>query len=251
MINQKVALKQLHNLGYEADVAANGQEVLQLLTNIPYDLILMDCQMPVQDGFETTREIRRRQQAEPPTSRLRCPVVIALTANAMKEDQQRCLDAGMDDYLSKPVSKEKLATVLERWSRNLLTPEVTIIPESAVSTTDVPALDLNWEHLHQLSEGNREFELELLQMFVEDTQTHLETLEVAIATNDCQQVMRAAHHLKGSSGNAGVTAMYISAEKLEQLADRQQLEGAIALLADLNQFFDRLRTFLTIGLGNP
>ena len=244
LINQKVALKQLHNLGYEADVAANGQEVLQLLTNIPYDLILMDCQMPVQDGFETTREIRRRQQIGPlPINRSRCPIVVALTANAMKEDQKRCLDAGMDDYLSKPVSKEKLATVLERWSR-ILTAEVTIIPEPAVPTTDVPALELNWEHLHQLFEGNTEFELELLQMFVEDAQIHLETLEVAIATNNCQQVMKSAHHLKGASGNVGATAMYLSAEKLERLASRQQLEGATDLLADLDRFFNRLQTFL-------
>ena len=119
LVNQKVALKQLKNLGYSADVAANGQEVLQLLAKIPYDLILMDCQMPVLDGLETTREIHRRSENFFASGRR--PIVVAMTANAMKEDQQSCQAAGMDDFLSKPVLKDKLATVLERWSHMILT----------------------------------------------------------------------------------------------------------------------------------
>jgi hypothetical protein len=119
LINQKVALKQLKHLGYKADVAANGQEVLQLLAKVPYDLILMDCQMPILDGWETTRKIHHWQSNLFASGRR--PIVVAMTANAMKEDQQSCLDAGMDDYLSKPVSKEKLAMVLEHWSRVLIT----------------------------------------------------------------------------------------------------------------------------------
>jgi PAS domain S-box-containing protein len=118
LVNQKVFIKQLQTLGYHADVVANGQEVLELLDKIPYDLIFMDCQMPILDGLETTREIRRL----PLTSfaKHQQPVVIAITANAMKEDQQICLDAGMNDYLSKPVAKNKLATMLELWSQNIL-----------------------------------------------------------------------------------------------------------------------------------
>jgi len=111
LVNQKVALRQLQTLGYTADVAANGKEVLQLLEKIPYDLILMDCQMPVLDGLEATREIHRRQDCDFANGRR--PVVVAMTANAMKEDQQKCREAGMDDYLSKPVFKDKLAAMLE------------------------------------------------------------------------------------------------------------------------------------------
>jgi PAS domain S-box-containing protein len=95
LVNQKVATKQLKSLGYEADIAANGQEVLQLLEKIPYNVILMDCQMPILDGLETTREIHRRSQN--PNACFCRPIIIAMTANAMKEDRQRCLDAGMDD----------------------------------------------------------------------------------------------------------------------------------------------------------
>ncbi len=121
LVNQKVALKQLQTLGYTADVATNGKEVLQLLEKIPYDLILMDCQMPVLDGLEATREIHRWQDCDFANGHR--PVVVAMTANAMKEDQQKCRAAGMDDYLSKPVFKDKLAAVLEHWSSVIMTRE--------------------------------------------------------------------------------------------------------------------------------
>ncbi|MBS9389604.1 MAG: response regulator [Dolichospermum sp. WA123] len=118
LVNQKVLLKQLQNLGYQADAVANGQEVLELLDKIPYDLIFMDCQMPILDGLAATKEIRRRPVSSFPKHQQ--PVVIAITANAMKEDQKVCLDAGMDDYLSKPVAKDKLAAMLELWSQKIL-----------------------------------------------------------------------------------------------------------------------------------
>lgn len=109
--NQFVALKMLERLGYVADVAANGEEVLAALRGIPYDLILMDCQMPVVDGFEATRRIRR---GEAGSVRASTPV-IAMTAHAMEGDRQRCLEAGMNDYLSKPVGPSTLSEVLGRW----------------------------------------------------------------------------------------------------------------------------------------
>jgi hypothetical protein len=130
LVNQKVFLKQLQNLGYQADAVANGQEVLELLDKIPYDLIFMDCQMPILDGLEATKEIRRRPVSS--FAKHQQPVVIAITANAMKEDQKICLDAGMDDYLSKPVAKDKLAAMLELWSQKILKIQKIIIPEKTV-----------------------------------------------------------------------------------------------------------------------
>ena len=130
LVNQKVLLKQLQNLGYQADAVANGQEVLELLDKISYDLIFMDCQMPILDGLEATKEIRRRPVSSFPKHQQ--PVVIAITANAMKEDQKICLDAGMDDYLSKPVAKDKLAAMLELWSQKILKIQKIIIPEETV-----------------------------------------------------------------------------------------------------------------------
>ena len=108
LINQKVALGLLNNIGYKADVASNGLEVLAALDVRPYDLILMDCQMPELDGYETTHRIRTR----PDTASMR---IIAMTANAMRGESEKCLEAGMDDYLSKPVRLETLRDMLARW----------------------------------------------------------------------------------------------------------------------------------------
>ncbi len=110
VINQKVALSQLAKLGCQADVAANGYEALQALEKVDYDLILMDCQMPEMDGYKATAEIRRAERAQPG----RHVVIIAMTANAMEGDRERCLAAGMDDYLAKPVTITRLSEVLVR-----------------------------------------------------------------------------------------------------------------------------------------
>jgi CheY-like chemotaxis protein len=108
IINQKVAVGLLNNIGYKADVANNGQEVLSALALKPYDLILMDCQMPELDGYETTQRIR----STPEYASLK---IIAMTANAMRGESEKCIDAGMNDYLSKPVRLEALRDMLARW----------------------------------------------------------------------------------------------------------------------------------------
>ena len=110
VINQAVTLKLLAKLGCQADIAQNGVVALEALEQHKYKAVLMDCQMPVMDGFETTREIRRRGDGIAST------VVIAMTANAFAEDRERCRAAGMDDYLSKPVGLERLAAILNRWT---------------------------------------------------------------------------------------------------------------------------------------
>ncbi|MEI1373321.1 response regulator [Nostoc sp. UHCC 0926] len=238
LVNQKVALKQLQSLGYKADVVANGKEVLQLLEKIPYDLILMDCQMPILDGLETTKEIHRWQ--EEAFALRRRPVVIAMTANAMKEDEQMCLNAGMDDYLSKPVFKEKLATTLEHWTSVIFSQQEAVVYEQTVSTD----LAIDWEHLHRISGNDAEFELHLLQVCVEDIKPRLEIIIAAIASHDFGQIVREAHHLKGASANIGATAMYLAADKLEQLAYHQELKDTTNLILELKEFVNCIQDFL-------
>ncbi|MEH2421215.1 MAG: ATP-binding protein [Nostoc sp.] len=244
LVNQKIALKQLKSLGYSADVANNGKEALQLLEKIPYDLILMDCQMPVLDGLETTKEIHRWQESNFASGRR--PVVIAMTANAMKEDKQMCLDAGMDDYLSKPVMKENLAAMLEHWGSVIFRAKETAAIEQTVSTTDLGSVELpiDWERLHQLSENDPEFELELLQIFVEDIQPRLEIMKIAIAVHDFEQIALQIHQIKGASANMGITTMHLAAEKLEQLAYNQERRGTTNFISELEEFVKRIQEFL-------
>ncbi|MDZ7957853.1 MAG: response regulator [Aulosira sp. DedQUE10] len=244
LVNQKVAVKLLQSLGYSADVVANGQEALQILEKIPYDLIFMDCQMPILDGLDTTREIRRWPESA--FASRRRPVIIAMTANAMKEDKQKCLDAGMDDYLSKPVIKDKLAAMLDHWGSMILKTQDTVAckPEQTPTQADSLTLLIDWEHLHQLSEDNAEFEFELLQIFVEDIQVHLEITKEAIENNDFEQVAQEAHHIKGASANVGVTAMHQAAEQLEQLVHYQERRGTASLIDELAKSINQIQAFL-------
>ena len=110
LVNQKIALLQLQKMGYSADAVANGLEVLESIKKIHYDLILMDCQMPEMDGFEASLKIRALEAGTPKHT-----LIIAMTANAQDSDRKKCLDAGMDDYISKPVNVEKLNTMLLNW----------------------------------------------------------------------------------------------------------------------------------------
>jgi PAS domain S-box-containing protein len=262
-VNQKVALRQLESLGYKADVVANGQEVLDLLQQVRYDLILMDCQMPVMDGYEATRRLRQQERRSGHRT-----VVIAITANAMQEDRERCLQAGMDDYLSKPVLKEDLQRLLNHWSQ--------VIAQSAggssngsaskAASPSSPGRDrdpssstqpypIDSAYLDQVSGGDRGFQRELLQVFIQDCETQLPQLRQAIAGCNAEGMRRIAHRLKGASSNVGANAFCQVVRELEHLgvALAQQgsqgghdLEWARALQApeDLERILADIRQYL-------
>ncbi|MBF2027445.1 MAG: response regulator [Oscillatoriales cyanobacterium C42_A2020_001] len=248
VVNQKVTLNQLKNLGYGADVAANGREALQMLEQITYDLVFMDCQMPVLDGYSATQEIRRIE------GNTRHTVIVALTANAMREDRVRCIYAGMDDYLSKPILKDKLATKLRYWSQVLLSQKedtmsepMSVTPPSTSEDTNstAPLPLINWEHLHQICDGNEEFELELLETFAQDAQIHLAEMDLAISTCNCLTLEQKAHYIKGASANTGITRMYLAATELEIQARQQNLDAVSLQFITLQDTLKELWAFLT------
>ncbi len=253
VINQKVTLNQLKNLGYKADVAANGKEALQMLEQIPYDLILMDCQMPVLDGYSTTQEIRRIEGTN------RHTIVVALTANALREDRARCIQAGMDDYLSKPILKDKLAAKLRYWSQVLLSQKEDIMNDSISRTSQSTRKDtssdalfplVDWDHLHQICDGNEEFAFELLQTFAEDAQVHLAEIDKALAIQDCSKLEQQAHYIKGASANTGITMMHLAATKLELQARQQNLDEATSHFVMLQKTLEELLAFLVSKTTN-
>ncbi len=257
-INQQVIVEQLAALGYHADCAPNGQEALDLLAQKSYDLVLMDCQMPVLDGYETAQKLREREKGD------RHTFVIALTAHAMPGEREKCLAAGMDDYLSKPVDLDALAVVLKKYeSQNiefenkdgvksinlednskLVTDDTELLEKVEVVAVAAPrAIALQtWEHadcdglfdrsrLEQLRRVNVKLPDRLLQAFVGNAQADIAAARIAVEAKDWQTVEYQAHRLKGTSANVGVTLMSDLAAQLEHQARGFQSESpAIQLL---------------------
>jgi len=231
-INQKVTLRMLEKWNCRADAVANGQEVLEALSRISYDLVLMDCQMPEMDGYAATREIRRREAG---TNR-HIPV-IALTANALEGSQERCLAAGMDDYLSKPVQPQALRAALSRWSGRAQAAQKK--PPAPAPSETLPVL--NYARLQASCGGDAEFEREVLKELLNSAVKWVDILREAVAKQDSVQVDEAAHALKGSCRTVGAEALGIACQELEMLGKRGDLTGAEALLARVEREFERLQ----------
>jgi CheY-like chemotaxis protein len=246
LINQKLTVRMLEKLGYQADVVENGQEALAALARNSYAVVLMDCQMPIVDGLEATRLIRECEQVRgnvelgmrneemnivdsPPSiphstlkiHHSRHIPIVALTANAMSGDRERCLAAGMDDYLTKPVRKEELKGVLHRWI------PVSIHPQAApaggakhsANGTDAEALPVIFDAAAMLQNigGDTALLEELVELFLQRYQTMLEAIRAALASRDQAAVEQAAHALKGTAGNLCASEVVLSAGQLEAL----------------------------------
>jgi CheY-like chemotaxis protein len=231
-VNQRVAVRMLEKRGYRADVAANGHEAVQALLRAPYDLVLMDCHMPEMDGYEATRAIRRHERAgETASPRTH---IVAMTANALPGDEERCLQAGMDDYLSKPIDTARLDALLERGARHSTPPAEDDVLDRAV----LDAL----RALHE--EGEPDLLTELIDLFLTDTPPHLAALRTALHGGDAVVAAREAHRLKGSSREMGLKQLAPLCAALEERARSSTLEGADALMRMLDAEFARARVAL-------
>lgn len=246
-INQKVGLNQLRVLGCVADVANNGAEALSMLAIKKYDIVLMDCQMPILDGYEATLELRRLEVANAAAGSMEAhqkTVVIAMTASALKGDREKCLAAGMDDYISKPIALEKLKSVLENWSAQLKIASPKFNGEELKnSAEDIQSL-VDMARLHEIAGADLEFEREILQAFVVDTGNYLEAAKGALASGDIQTLARRAHQIKGVSATAAVRLMPEMADQLQSLAESKDWEGATKIIAELEIILARVQKWL-------
>jgi len=224
VVNQRLAVRMLEKAGYRTDVVANGREAVETLGRNMYDVVLMDCQMPEMDGFEAARAIR---SAEADGGR-RVPI-IAVTASAMEGDREKCLAAGMDGYLAKPIKPEELETAIQQVLHGGSEP-------SAVPAE--PPLDLS--ATLRAVEGDKALLTELATLFLNDCPQRLDELRQAVASDDAARTERAAHGLKGAVANFGAEAAYALAAELEAMGRRGDLAGARSVLPRLDQEVGRL-----------
>jgi signal transduction histidine kinase/CheY-like chemotaxis protein len=250
VVNQKLALLMLERLGYRADLAANGLEVLDALERQPYDVVLMDVQMPEMDGLEATRQILQRWPNGPR------PRIIAMTANAMKEDREACFTAGMDDYLSKPIRVEELVAVLCRsqTSNHLDTgepvtpwePSKLAIPESPLQTTSQSAeLDRSaLDKLLALVGGEPTLLGDLIDSFLQETPPLVVALRRCLEEGNAAGLRQAAHPLKSSSRDFGATKLSEFARELEEMGKAGKFDGVAALVDAVEAEYPRVKLAL-------
>ena len=252
-INQKLTVKMLDRLGFGADIAANGLEVLDALPRFPYAAIFMDCQMPELDGFETTCRIREREAATPQSAdRGRIPI-IAMTANAMDGDHERCLRAGMDDYLAKPVKSEVVRAMLERWLPRDVTISVMPSPETSPaaclqSTPTGPGISIfDRSAALELMEGDVELLEELVGRFIQQSRGMLTDIQGARIRKDYVALEHSAHTLKGIVGNLAAHAVYESVDRVVRMCRRGDTDRLEAPCMELEQEIRRLVEALVAG----
>jgi PAS domain S-box-containing protein len=242
-VSQKLALMQLYRLGYAVRAVNNGQEALkEILSGFPYALVLMDCQMPIMDGYEATRAIRLSKSS----SGCRIPIV-ALTAHAMKGDRERCLAAGMDDYLAKPVTLDQLSAMLDKWlphvaEGNARAPAADPPPAAG----PLPAVDPGFlASIRQLQGGGNSSLLnELIDIFLADTPPRILAVREAVSGNDAEGLRFAGHSLKSGSSNIGAYRLAELAARLEEAGKCGAAAGALDILSSLEREYDRVRACL-------
>jgi CheY-like chemotaxis protein/HPt (histidine-containing phosphotransfer) domain-containing protein len=233
-INRLVALAQLKKLGYGADAVANGALAVEALKNGRYDLVLMDCEMPVMDGLEATRCIRRSNQTEIP--------IIAVTASAMAADRDRCLREGMNDYLAKPVELARLADVLAKWLPASGAADSTPPPGQPADERAKAVFD--WEAVLGRLMGDRQLAGIVLNGFVQDLPSQLDKLRRCLKEGDISGIRSQIHTLKGASATAAAERLHAIALAMDAAEKAGQLSRCGELLPRAIDEFERFKVTL-------
>jgi len=245
--NQRVALGILRKLGIHADAVANGKEAIKTLESISYDMVLMDVQMPDMDGLEATRQIRS------PQSQVRNPKIpiIAMTAYAMVGDREKCLEAGMNDYVSKPISLRSLAAAVEKWLPKDKDHPGRLKMERRSKPADrrrasAPSV---WDRsiMQERLMGDDALTRKITGVFLADIPRRIEALRRFLQTGDARGVQREAHTIKGAAANVGGEILHHAALAMEQAAQASDTNAIEACMTQLESAFDRLKKAMEIG----
>ncbi len=246
-VNQLLAIRMLEKRGFRPVLATNGREALEALAKQDFSAILMDCQMPEMDGYEAASEIRRREQARGTQH----TAIIAMTANTMQGDRERCIAAGMDDYLSKPLRGQALYETLERWTGG----SARTVPTGPVSPLRDELADrghlLDETVIAELETLGDEVLPELLSLYLRQVPAEIAELKKAVARRDAEAVADLTHKLKGSSRSVGAAHLSAVAEELAACATEDGLGNAKGLLHDLETALQETETAFRRRLANP
>ncbi len=235
LVNQKVLLLLLEMFGISADVVANGQMAVEAFARKPYELILMDLQMPVMDGFDATKRIRDSE-----FTRATHVPIIACTAMDLDQAKERCLAAGLDDFLAKPISRQALRSTLERWMKIPLQKVLNRLKaEIELATAGVP---INRQRIKLLYDTDQIEDI--LKLFLTVTETSLLELKSMLSDKDAKAAWPLAHELKAASYAVSAEEMSALCQRLEQSAKREDWQEAQKIYSSLTTAFGRVQEFL-------
>jgi CheY-like chemotaxis protein len=244
VVNQKVAVRLLERLDCRVHVVADGRAAVTAWQTGNFDLILMDCQMPQLDGYEATLEIRRLEAGK------RHIPIVALTAHAMKGDEEKCRAAGMDDYLAKPIDRAKLGSCLDRLLPCKGPTVVDAILEATIAV-EGGSHPVDWKTLRESVDGDEEFLRDLVDAYVGTGDKELAAIAAALREGDAATILGSAHTLKGASANLRAAAAALAAAQLEAAAGAKEhgrLPGlAESLAAEVRQTIAYLQTMVSQG----
>jgi CheY-like chemotaxis protein/HPt (histidine-containing phosphotransfer) domain-containing protein len=250
VINQKVTMAILEKLGYRTEIAANGYEALESLQNMPFDLIIMDCEMPEMDGYEATRRIRAWQHAEDKVLRQKGNLpIIAMTAHVLEGEREKCIEAGMDDFLSKPVKPQTLAELIKKWlSRPDVSQTKATTRRQDENNKSLSVLD--HQVLTSMFCDDKQLCRTLIEMFLDNTPTTLEELREAIVKENSKTINFLAHKLAGAAAILGAASFMESLRILEDTSQQGNTADNPKLLADIEAEFEDLKAELNKFLAD-
>lgn len=248
-INQELALELLTMNGLSVQVANHGQEALELLEKEPFDGVLMDCQMPVMDGYQATRKIRSM-------AKFQDLPVIAMTANAMAGDKEKVIAAGMNDHIAKPINVNKMFNTMAKWisPSGLVSAHVVNSSQNEAGSIEIPAMtSIDTEKGLQTTQGNKALYFKILTRFSESQENFVDSYRSAIDEQDTESATRLAHSLKGVAGNIGARDLFRAAAELETATEKgDSTELPLAQVADCLQLvLDDLRKLNAPVAGKP